>query len=51
VIPRIEEITKAMFVNRFASPSELMSMSYREIDWFAETLIEHAKSLPKLTAG
>ncbi len=42
----VDGITKALFCNRFASPSELMSMTFRELLYFSDALIEHAKRKP-----
>jgi hypothetical protein len=30
----VDGITRALFANHFASPSELLGMTYRELLWF-----------------
>ena len=39
----VDGITKALFVNRFATPSELKAMTFRELTYFSDALLEDAK--------
>lgn len=40
----VDRITKELFVTRFASPSELMGMSFRELTYFHDALTAYAKA-------
>jgi len=33
-----------LFVNRLASPSELLNMTYRELTWFYDAAIDAARA-------
>ncbi len=44
MIPEVDGITRALFVTRFASPSELLGMTYRELKYFYDALVAHAKA-------
>ncbi len=37
-------ITKSLFCGRFASPSELKAMTFRELNFYFDALTEHAKA-------
>jgi len=38
-------MTKVLFVTRFASPSELRQMNFRELSYYYDTVVEHAKAI------
>jgi hypothetical protein len=36
----VDRITKSLFVNRYATPGELVKMSYRELLYFHDAMAE-----------